>query len=106
MPRGTPLPIEDHLRRLRAYEETGCDRAAAEWLGMDVNQYTWWRQWHKLPTKPRPKEPKTRTLHMSAQKYLCDAVKEAAEDAGVTVSFFFRAIVIDWHTKQRDKPDA
>ena len=106
MPTGTRLPIEDHLRRLRAYDETSCDREAAQWLGMDVVQYTSWRQAKKLPTKPAPKTgPKTRSLAMNAPKYLVDVVEKAAADAGVTKSFFLRAILIDWYAKQKGETD-
>lgn len=103
---GRPLPIEDHLRRLRAYEETSCDRQAAAWLGMGVDQYTWWRQSKKLPTKPAPKAgPKTRAIAANAPKYLVEAVKQAARDAGVNTSFFLRAILIDWYAKQKGETD-
>ncbi len=106
MPTGTRLPTEDHLRRLRAYEETSCDREAAQWLGMDVIQYTSWRRQKKLPTKPAPKTgPKTRTIAVNAPKYLVEAVKEAARDAGVNTAFFVRAILIDWHAKQEGETD-
>ena len=103
---GRPLPTEDRLRRLRAYDETSCDREAATWLGMDVNQYTSWRQSKKLPTKPAPKTgPKTRAIAVNAPKYLVEAVKQGARDAGVNTSFFVRAILIDWYAKQSEESD-
>ncbi len=106
MPTGTRLPIEDRLRRLRAYYETSCDREAATWLGMDVNQYTSWRQSKKLPTKPAPKAgPKTRAISVNAPKYLVESVKQAARDAGVNTSCFVRAILVDWYAKQKGETD-
>ncbi len=69
---------------------------------MDVVQYTSWRQSKRLPTKPAPKVgPKTRAISANAPKYLVEAVKQAARDAGVNTSFFLRAILIDWHAKQK-----